>query len=273
MHFYQHNIPDFNNATRHLTRVERSIYRDLMELYYDTEQSLPLDVALICRRVVARTEEEKAAVIALLDEYFDRGDAGYRHERCEEEIMLAREKMDEAVDRRQNERERQKRARERRRELFTMLREYDEVPAWNTSTDNLLALLEKHQSQPVTRDRCVTSHVQTPDITQTDTASHGPDTATQYPIPNTKDKKSSGVKSNGARIPDNWHPSVEETAFCKAERPDLKPSEVAKRFYDYWIALPGTKGRKADWSATWRNWVRNEKPGKENVAPKIKDWE
>ena len=29
MNFYQHHIGDFNNATRHLTRLERSIYRDL----------------------------------------------------------------------------------------------------------------------------------------------------------------------------------------------------------------------------------------------------
>lgn len=87
------------------------------------------------------------------------------------------------------------------------------------------------------------------------------------------DKKKSSSKSSGARIADDWHPTTEDTAFCKTERPDLKPSEVAKRFYDHWIAQPGTKGRKSDWSATWRNWVRNERPGKENIAPKIKDWE
>lgn len=72
------------------------------------------------------------------------------------------------------------------------------------------------------------------------------------------DKKSSS-KSRGERLAGDWHPSPEETAFCKAERPDLRPSEVAKRFFDYWIAQPGVKGRKTDWTATWRNWVRNEK--------------
>jgi hypothetical protein len=86
-------------------------------------------------------------------------------------------------------------------------------------------------------------------------------------------KKSSGAQSRGTRLPADWHPSAEDTAFCKAERPDLRPSEVAKRFYDHWIAQPGTKGRKTDWSATWRNWVRNERPGKEPTAPTGKDWE
>ena len=31
----------------------------------------------------------------------------------------------------------------------------------------------------------------------------------------------------------------------------------ADKFRDYWIAAPGQKGRKLDWFATWRNWLRN----------------
>lgn len=78
-----------------------------------------------------------------------------------------------------------------------------------------------------------------------------------------KDKEKSS-SARGTRLPDDWHPTIEDTAFCKTERPDLKASDVAKRFYDYWIAQPGPKGRKTNWSSTWRNWVRNEKLGKEN---------
>lgn len=29
-----------------------------------------------------------------------------------------------------------------------------------------------------------------------------------------------------------------------------------EKFRDYWAALPGQKGVKTDWPATWRNWVR-----------------
>lgn len=29
-------------------------------------------------------------------------------------------------------------------------------------------------------------------------------------------------------------------------------------FCDYWRGVPGTKGRKLDWVATWRNWMRRE---------------
>lgn len=39
---------------------------------------------------------------------------------------------------------------------------------------------------------------------------------------------------------------------------------VAEKFRDYWTALPGQRGVKADWLATWRNWCRNEKPAGQN---------
>lgn len=65
--------------------------------------------------------------------------------------------------------------------------------------------------------------------------------------------------SRGTRLADDWEPDDEQIAFCRQERPDLDPRAVAARFRDYWIAQPGAKGRKSDWPATWRNWVRNEK--------------
>jgi hypothetical protein len=74
-----------------------------------------------------------------------------------------------------------------------------------------------------------------------------------------KEPKSKAESATASRLPADWEPSAEEVAFCVAERPDLIASEVAMRFRDYWIAQPGAKGRKTDWPATWRNWVRNER--------------
>ncbi|QXP89479.1 hypothetical protein [Methylococcus capsulatus] len=34
--------------------------------------------------------------------------------------------------------------------------------------------------------------------------------------------------------------------------------KVAEIFRDYWVAKSGADARKADWGATWRNWVRRE---------------
>jgi hypothetical protein len=36
------------------------------------------------------------------------------------------------------------------------------------------------------------------------------------------------------------------------------PDEQLPAFRDYWLAQPGQKGVKADWDATFRNWLRNE---------------
>jgi hypothetical protein len=62
------------------------------------------------------------------------------------------------------------------------------------------------------------------------------------------------------QLPDEW------ILFCKEVRPDLEPKDVFESFKDYWISIPGQKGNKADWLATWRNWVRNEK---KQFKPKI----
>lgn len=50
--------------------------------------------------------------------------------------------------------------------------------------------------------------------------------------------------------------------FCREERPDLDPLQTYYKFCDYWL---GNGETKADWFATWRNWVRNER---KQVNPK-----
>jgi uncharacterized protein YdaU (DUF1376 family) len=87
---YPHHIGDFDRATRHLTRIERSIYRDLIDLYYDTEQALTLDREKLCRRILARSNEESTAVEQVLNEFFTETPTGWYHVRCEEEIEAYR---------------------------------------------------------------------------------------------------------------------------------------------------------------------------------------
>jgi len=86
MNYYPHHIGDFNNATRHLTRIERSIYRDLIELYYDTEKPLTDDIEMICRRILADDEIQVYAVQSILREYFTLTEKGYENARCNEII-------------------------------------------------------------------------------------------------------------------------------------------------------------------------------------------
>lgn len=72
-------------------------------------------------------------------------------------------------------------------------------------------------------------------------------------------KPSSKALALASRLPTDWQPSEADVLFCKQERSDLNLKSVSEQFRDYWIAQPGVKGRKTDWPATWRNWVRNQK--------------
>ncbi len=67
-------------------------------------------------------------------------------------------------------------------------------------------------------------------------------------------RKPSGA--SGTRLPDAWNPGAEGAKFAKDL--GLHPETTFARFGDYWRAQPGTKGRKTDWPATWRNWCRKE---------------
>jgi hypothetical protein len=67
-------------------------------------------------------------------------------------------------------------------------------------------------------------------------------------------------RSLGTRLPDGWALPPEWRAWAVEKRPDLDVEAVGETFADHWHAQPGAKGRKADWFATWRNWVRNERP-------------
>ncbi|WP_220667454.1 hypothetical protein [Propionibacterium australiense] len=62
----------------------------------------------------------------------------------------------------------------------------------------------------------------------------------------------------GSRLPEGWTPA--DTPAARALAAELgDPQAVAReldRFRDHWAAQPGAKGRKSDWDATWRNWLR-----------------
>lgn len=61
---------------------------------------------------------------------------------------------------------------------------------------------------------------------------------------------------SGSRLPDDWQPSHQDIEFAERARPDVDWRAEAEKFRDYWHGVAGAKGRKADWPATWRNWIR-----------------
>ena len=70
--------------------------------------------------------------------------------------------------------------------------------------------------------------------------------------------------TRGARLPVEWTLPADWKAWAKSERPGINLELEADKFRDYWTAKTGQAATKADWQATWRNWVRNAQP---NTAP------
>lgn len=64
-------------------------------------------------------------------------------------------------------------------------------------------------------------------------------------------------RKNATRLPEGWQPSAELLAWAAEKAPHVDPERETERFTDHWRGKPGRDGRKLDWDATWRNWMRN----------------
>lgn len=66
-------------------------------------------------------------------------------------------------------------------------------------------------------------------------------------------------KNKGTRLSDDWVIPKEWIDWATSEMSvnELAARSEADRFGDYWRSQAGAKGVKANWSATWRNWVRS----------------
>lgn len=60
----------------------------------------------------------------------------------------------------------------------------------------------------------------------------------------------------GTRLPDEFWPSPEMREWFGKSCPHVDGKREHAQFCDYWRAKPGKDGRKLDWPATWRNWMR-----------------
>lgn len=74
----------------------------------------------------------------------------------------------------------------------------------------------------------------------------------------------------GSRLSAEWILPDEYQQWAMQERgwTPTNCQAVGAAFRDHWIAQPGSRGRKADWFATWRNWVRRENSAKPTRTPR-----
>lgn len=164
MNYWERHIGDYARDTAHLSMLEHGAYTLLLDRYYATEKPIPADQ--VHRLTRARTREEKSAVDAVLQEFFQLEDGCWQHGRCDAVIAKYQDGEPAREGKRKNAAERQRRARERREEIFKELASHGIYPDWNATTAELKTHLERVKSQPVTQPvtRDVTAtHTQTPD--------------------------------------------------------------------------------------------------------------
>jgi uncharacterized protein YdaU (DUF1376 family) len=92
MHYYQFHIGDYRAATAHLTNDEDLAYRRLLDMYYDTETPIPLDIDWVSRRL--RLGQD--VIENVLKDMFKLSVDGYIHTRCDSEIQKYHSKADSA---------------------------------------------------------------------------------------------------------------------------------------------------------------------------------
>jgi uncharacterized protein YdaU (DUF1376 family) len=230
MHYFTRNIGDYHKKAGRLSMLEHGAYTLLIDACYDRERFPTKDEAIDW--CWARTDAEIAAVEFVLGKFFDCVDGFYVQNRIKEEIEKYHEKV------KTNKRiatEREEKRRERARSVHEASPEEHEAPPNHKPITNNQEPLTKNQGKPCCLDNA--------------------DTPAQDPAPAPKPK----TVARGSRLPSDWKPTPEDLNYCREKRPDLDPHEVAESFRDFWVSKTGPNATKLDWSATWRNWVRNQK--------------
>lgn len=91
MNYYERHLGDYARDTAHLSPLEHGVYTLLLDRYYATEELIPANQ--VHRLARARSPEERAAVDAVLEEFFVLDGDAYRNRRADEEIEKARARI------------------------------------------------------------------------------------------------------------------------------------------------------------------------------------
>lgn len=92
MNYYYHHIGDFKKDTAFLTHHQRSVYLELIWLYYDQEEPLTKDLDLLALKVQSTKEE----VTMLLKLFFYEEEDHFRHSRIDDELGKMYDKSEKA---------------------------------------------------------------------------------------------------------------------------------------------------------------------------------
>lgn len=232
MNHYPHHIGDFEAETRHLSRLERSIYRDMRDMYFKNE--CPLDgsnLSLLARRLLCTTDEEVAAMHFVLSEFFDETEDGqFVNERCDREIAMFQASQAGRGTVKNNENERKRRSRIRRSAMFSAL-EAAGVPVEGLTTMKDLHKAFRDNSLPlptfVYDAPAVTPHVTPKGVTRHTTGTGNQNQNHNQVIPPNPPDGGAGAGRDASQL----HRQPEQPADQKGEGAD--PMAVATALFAF----------------------------------------
>lgn len=215
MNHYPRHVGDYLRKTIGLTLAQDGAYTRMIDLYYSSEQILPKKPEIF-QEIRCRSKSDREAVSFVLAKFFIETDDGYRHERCDEELLKYKDKSAKA----KAAGEASGKARNNERTL-------------NGRSTNVANPL----NQPVT-------------------SNHKPEGQEQSggavaPPP--------AKRQRAMQLPKGWEIPAAWGDWAQRERPDWSSTDVLRvslLFRDHWHSKAEAR---ADWEATWRNWVRRER--------------
>ena len=228
---------DYHRGTRHLrTAAEHGAYMLLIGALWDAGGSLPADDDLLARSALL-SAEEWADLRPILMPFFKVSRGRLTHERVSEELA----KYDDTICKRKLAGKAGGEARSR------------------NHTENPLASAKQTPSE--------SHHNQNQNQSQKEDSSPTPPPLLRLvppqdppapPQPAAKLERADRAQT-GSRLPADWRPGDDDRSYAaQLGFGHDAISRIGEVFRDYWVAQAGAKGRKADWPATWRNWVRRE---------------
>lgn len=235
MHYFKRNIGDYHKKAGRLSMTEHGAYTLLLDACYDRERFPTLEEAVDW--CWARSVEEVTAVTFVLSKFFDLVDGRYVQARIQDEInsyhAMALKNKEIAENR-----EEAKRTKRAQQDTLRAQGVNEPAPNQEPRTTN-------QEPKDQDRDQKICAASAAPD--QAEDSNGTPD-----PV---QPKASKGTRlANDWTLPEAWRKwALDARAELGAAGVDLE----SEKFRDHWHAATGAKATKADWLATWRNWIRN----------------
>ena len=96
MHYFEFNIKDYRADAFQLTLIQHGAYKQLIDQYSLNESPLTLDLEVLFYDLLIRGDDEKKAIVFVLEKFFDKTENGYVHKRCDAVIQKFQAKSNQS---------------------------------------------------------------------------------------------------------------------------------------------------------------------------------